>query len=391
MATLTDTIAEGLGVGSPAAYMYVACPSLTDIIRTPDFVLGVRGFPISLTETIGVEPVVAILFKSIAEITEGIGIAEVLAQRMTYGEIIAESLRTSDAIARAYPELLTEGIGLADVLLPAIGMNVVEGLGLAEALTGNAIYGLTIEQSMRIVDALARFLFADVTEGLGLQPALTGNRLYTQSLSETLGIEAAIAPQFLLSATCDESIRIEAADVLQMIFSGAVTEGLRITGAYVSPGGNFTTWACNVATGAVTEYTNYEFNSFAYLEGKYLGASSEGLYELSGEDDAGDAIIADLKSGLIQFAGSRFIGFKAAYLGVRSNTTDEPSQFYLKIETGDGKSYTYNVLAENLRTSKVNVGKGIRTRYWSFELTSVGQDFDLESIEFVPMVAQRRV
>lgn len=391
MATLTDTITEGVGVGSPAVYMYRGCPTLTDIIRTPDSVLGVRGLPITLSETIGVEPVVSVLFRSIAEITEGIGIAEVLGQKMTYGELIAETLRLSDVLTRVYPELLTETVGLGDVLLPAIGMHVIEELGIAPALAGNAIYGLTIEQSMRIVDALARFLFADVTEGLGLQPLLTGNRLYTQSLSDTLGIEAAIAPQFLLCATCEETVQLEAVNVLQLIYSGVVTEGLRITGAYIAPGGNFTTWACNVATGSVTEYTNYEFNSFAYLEGKYLGASSEGLYELTGEDDAGDAIIADLKSGLIQFAGSRFIGFKAAYLGVRSNTTDEPSQFYLKIETGDGKSYTYNVLAENLRTSKVNVGKGIRTRYWSFELTSVGQDFDLESIEFVPMVAQRRV
>jgi hypothetical protein len=42
-------------------------------------------------------------------------------------------------------------------------------------------------------------------------------------------------------------------------------------------------------------------------------------------------------------------------------------------------------------TTRVQVGKGLRARYYAFELETVdGQDFDLESIEFVPLVVQRR-
>ena len=44
-----------------------------------------------------------------------------------------------------------------------------------------------------------------------------------------------------------------------------------------------------------------------------------------------------------------------------------------------------------MKTTKVNMGKGLRARYFAYELISTGQDFDLDSVEFVPLVAQRRV
>jgi transketolase len=53
-----------------------------------------------------------------------------------------------------------------------------------------------------------------------------------------------------------------------------------------------------------------------------------------------------------------------------------------------GRSKALIVYNEN---TKFEIGKGIRARYFSFELTSTGQEFDLDSIEFLPIVNQRRV
>jgi hypothetical protein len=173
---------------------------------------------------------------------------------------------------------------------------------------------------------------------------------------------------------------------LQAIFSPEINEGLEITALYLAPGSEITTWAVNTRTAAVSEYTNFEFNSFAQMGNKYLAASSTGLYELVGDDDAGTDIIARIKSGLMQWGSSRFTLFKAAYLGVRG-----PGDFVLRMETGDGTTYDYSVTTTDMRTTKVRLGKGLRTRYFAFELISDGQDFDLDSIEFVPLVAERRV
>jgi hypothetical protein len=44
-----------------------------------------------------------------------------------------------------------------------------------------------------------------------------------------------------------------------------------------------------------------------------------------------------------------------------------------------------------MRSTKFHMGKGQRSRYFAFELISAGQDFDLDTLEFVPLVVQRRV
>jgi hypothetical protein len=136
----------------------------------------------------------------------------------------------------------------------------------------------------------------------------------------------------------------------------------------------------------VTEYSNYQFNSFAAMGSKYLGANENGLYELNGDDDDGEDIIAQIKSGFAQWAGARFTLFKGIYLGVRGE-----GDFVLRLTTGDGSTYNYGVSTRNMRSTKVHLGKGLRARYFAFELISTGQDFDLESIEFVPLIADRRV
>ena len=63
----------------------------------------------------------------------------------------------------------------------------------------------------------------------------------------------------------------------------------------------------------------------------------------------------------------------------------------LKLHTGDGKTYAYKVNASSMRTTRVKFGKGLRSRYLSWELISEGADFDLDTVEFVPISSQRRV
>ena len=83
-----------------------------------------------------------------------------------------------------------------------------------------------------------------------------------------------------------------------MIYTGeGLADVISMTGLYVSPSGAVTTWAINTRTNAVTEYTNYNFSSFAQMGSKYIAANSSGIYELDGDSDAGAAIIAEVQSG----------------------------------------------------------------------------------------------
>ena len=51
-------------------------------------------------------------------------------------------------------------------------------------------------------------------------------------------------------------------------------------------------------------------------------------------------------------------------------------QFFIKIIQGDGREYIYEALGQpGLMTTKINVGKGLRTSYIAFNLTKRGAGF----------------
>ncbi len=55
----------------------------------------------------------------------------------------------------------------------------------------------------------------------------------------------------------------------------------------------------NTKTGAVSEYNNYDFNSFCEFNDKILGCRADGIYELDGADDNGVDIDAYVKWGFL--------------------------------------------------------------------------------------------
>jgi hypothetical protein len=172
---------------------------------------------------------------------------------------------------------------------------------------------------------------------------------------------------------------------LSAVFNGSLLEQVELTALHVQPNGSVVTWAVNTQTGATSEYSNYDFNSFAKVGNAYLGASSSGLYALHGDDDAGNDIVSLIRTGVIQ-AGARPFCPEAAYIGMRGD-----GQLVLRVIDEAGKSHTYTATASTMRTAKVKFGRGLRSRYFSFELETAGQDFDLDGIEFIPVQATRRV
>lgn len=320
-----------------------------------------------------------------ALLTEMLPLGDTLGPQTTYQQVVADAMRVVDAMQRGVPVTLTEQIQLARAVVAVRALSVIEGLGLAETLAGALTLKVTQTERMGFTENLMRFLGGTIVDGLGMHQTDAALRATLGMVTEGLGVAGTLAPKLLIRVDAADSITLEDAEVLKLIFKPVVAEGLEISAAYLSPNGNFTAWAVNTETGATTEYTNFAFNSFAQVGHKAMATSNTGLYELVGDTDNGTDIIAAIKSGYMQMNDSRFTGLKAVYLGVRGG-----GEYFLKLETPQG-STTYRVLAEDMATTKVWVGKGLRTRYLSFELISTGQDFDLESIEFVPMRATRRV
>lgn len=321
-----------------------------------------------------------------ASISEAIGVNGALGVNQVLVQILAQSLGLSDLLTAGRPVSVSDSMALSSSLTALLGALLADRLNIVETNAPALTYKQTLLDFVRLYDAAAKFLSGAILESAGITPSYVAKALLKPNVSELAAISSTISPKLLAIVTESDNVNVSDADALKMVFKPSISEAFSFRMALVEPNGGFTTWAVNTRTGATTEYQNYAFNSFAQSGHHYLGASSTGLYVLDGEDDDGAATVATLRSGYAQFGGSRYSSFKAAYLGVRGD-----GDIYLKLEAGSGESYTYQVKLQNQETTKVRIGKGLRARYFAWELVTTGQDFDLDSVEFIPLVAQRRV
>jgi hypothetical protein len=376
--TLSDT------AGLAAATIGGLGGLIEDSFRQADLPTPTKAVLPTLSDTISTADVAS--FLAGYNIFESLQLVDQALPSTRYHLGMAELAAFRDALQRGYPFTLAESLTVTTSSIATLGLRIIEQLGVASVLLPSLLYRQSVNERIQLIDSLARFFGAEAADTIDVADLVLGPAYKIGTVDETVAIAPALTPTFLMRVTLNDRVDVSDDDLVQMIFSGWLSDGIDVTAAFLLPGTAFTTWAMNTRTAAVTEYRNYAFNSFARIGNKYLGASDGGLYELLGDDDDGEDIVATIRSGFAQWAGAHLHSFKAAYLAVRGT-----GDFVLRLITADGRVFNYTVTAESMKTTKVHMGKGLRARYFAFELVSTGQDFDLESLEFIPLAAQRRV
>lgn len=308
---------------------------------------------------------------------------------LTYGVTRADLFRLADRLSVGRPITLHESLTISDAASLIMSVVMTQLMRLHDTTTPNGAYGLALADALRITSALHNFANILLTDALTVSDLPAYSYRASALVSDSLHLTPVLARQMVFQITSNEDLELTDLDILHMIYKGdPLQDGLLISALYVAPNGSFTTWAINTRTNAVTEYENWVFNSFATFGRKYIGANSDGIFELNGERDETDNIIATIESGLMQMGGTRFAGLKGAYIAARGE-----GKWLMRLRAGDGREYTYQFqLQPNLMTTRVQVGKGLRSRFFSVLLQNLdGQDFDFESLEFVPILSTRRV
>jgi hypothetical protein len=147
-------------------------------------------------------------------------------------------------------------------------------------------------------------------------------------------------------------------------------------------------WVVNTDTSASTRYEQFTFNSYAVVDGTCYGARDDGIYRLEGDDDAGQPIRASINFGKQNFGGTTLKRVPTAYIG----TTSSGVLVMKVIAEDETYLYTARDASEHLQTQRFDFGKGLRANFFEFELyNGAGEDFDLASVEFVPVALSRRI
>jgi hypothetical protein len=364
------------------------------------------GYEITLP--ISVRPELIPSWNVVLELVEDLLVDETINEKFIWGRTLKDGFRISSVVGRGgiyyktltqlfklveaenfilrHPVALSQDIDVFQSLTGAYALKLLQKFLIGTATLPGFSYHLGLTSRVKLGDILEHLVQALLEELFTVQPAVDRQFIADSSLSQLLTIHPGFTNKLVLKLVGD--IQLSPEQLVNMLYRGdPLLDGVVITALYISPSGTTTTWAVNTRTNAITEYLNYDFRSFASMGNRYIAAGPGGLYELDGDTDDGAVIISRLMSGYLQLNDKKLFGLKGAYVAIRGG-----GRFYLKLIAGDGREYIYELRAQpNLMTTKVKIGKGIRTTYMAFELVTEGQDFDLDSIEFIPMMSERRV
>lgn len=140
---------------------------------------------------------------------------------------------------------------------------------------------------------------------------------------------------------------------------------------------------------AVTHYTNFPFDRIVRWGGKYYGVATDGLYELGGDTFNGSPIVAEVETAESDLGSPQFKHPRHLYMGGRMG-----ADLTVKIKSAetDTSTYEYTPAATGARTRRVQFGRGIRARYFSFAFKNKdGDDFYVDELTPEMDVVRRRV
>lgn len=411
---IEETIEDLLGLTEDMAYQVNSDPTYHDV---------------TLFEFLGLTGLSAYQVPVEELVTDSLGIADSMITGWL--KTITETLFSYDDANVGWNLTATETLDLAETLNVALGLIIDEWLTIIDTETNNwngqeiiteplNLYSLAVgskhyadslTDTVDMTDAPALKLTVAVLEYLGFSDLATALKTMAQSLSDGLGLSDDAAWAFPLSVTdalaCVDTATVATAFLQSiqssMALADSVTPIKRVSHTVTDPlvladtvGSNGTfynvlydTLAMNALVeldGEIYEcyvlstpkfmpsiYSGFDFNSYAVFQNRAFGANSTGIYELTGDTDAGATIQTGVILSGTDFGSHNQKRFRKGFLDISG---DAPLMIF---ETGEGNRRVYTIDTKG----KVMASHEQKSKKWKLSLAR----FDsLDSIQLVPII-----
>ncbi len=151
----------------------------------------------------------------------------------------------------------------------------------------------------------------------------------------------------------------------------------------------YKTVVTNTRTFAISEYSNFAFNSMAKFNGKYLYAKADGIYEGGGENDNGTIIEAGYKTGAIDIFATEIQKLRNVFINYRSN--GDIQIFTVGNEINIRWYLIPNSSLDTVHERRRKFERGIRDNHFSFGVANVnGANFEIKSAEILTEPIRKR-
>ena len=329
--------------------------------------------------------------KAIVALLDKVVVAGGFLPQMDQTAALEEILRIQSLVSLALAALVEEGIQVHEAHTASLQVyaQILDSLQVSHShLTSAQMYSL-VASGMALTDIIGIGASVEVLEDtFAMGDALSKSFSSHISLLEDLALADTSGDFLKVTVACSESLTLS--DMLDSAASlrSALEDGMQFIISGADGGEAYIGIVMTPDTYAITEYDNYAFNSSANFRGEYLLAARTGLYLMGGDLDNGEFITSKIKTASMDFESSNLKQVPTMYLGV---TSDASVILQVTTDGEDSAFYQLDLNSHNLSTQVIDIGKGLRGRYWQFNLeTKDNSTFDLDSIELFPVVWGRK-
>jgi hypothetical protein len=154
---------------------------------------------------------------------------------------------------------------------------------------------------------------------------------------------------------------------------------------------DYQAWVLNRDNGAHSTYTNFDIRGITSNGSRTFVATADGIYELTGDDDAGANIDAVVTWDFSNFGTGEMKAVDLAYVHARH---DGDIRLTATIDETQKRNYDRNMGSppDGLHTNRFKLARGRKGLMWQFGFENFdGSDFDLMDIQLIPKILKRRV
>ena len=323
-------------------------------------------------------------------IEEAISTISSLSTKVNTSSLITELLNSIDQSLVLYLNSISETISLSSTFVDlGKGLEILTELVVSsESLSSKVFFLNVLSNSLSLLDSNLFGLQFNIAESVLLVDTSIGISKLLNQVVESINLSHSFSENTVAFLPISESILTSSDSISSALLKAVVSEQFLIVIAGAKGQDTYLAYSLAPETNSISTYSNYNFNGCIRFANKYLFYNETGLYEYGGAYDAGQVVTSYIQTIAYNFGTSNIKQVPAVYLGVSNSDA-----VILKVNV-DGKAdiiYKLNKRTHNLQTQKIDVGKGVIGRYFEFEIISSADQFNLESIEFFPVVLKRKI
>jgi hypothetical protein len=154
----------------------------------------------------------------------------------------------------------------------------------------------------------------------------------------------------------------------------------------------FTVMVMNLKNRLVSFYQNYNFNSACPFNGGFIAAGSDGIYFLSGEDDAGVPIDASILLGDMNFGTDNIKTNPEMFINYSGSGSLQVSVTRDQGDETDGPYEVPEPRGTKLETNRAKIPQGLRGTYYQYLIENVnGSIVNIKNIRMKFLKSQRTI